>query len=204
MLRDSDLPGQVDVAVRGLTAVLVSAAAQPHSGGAGGGGGARGPADGEAPDVAEGGGPSSRRLDALKRGVVATLGQLLETASRETAKAAGADDVMTSARRAAVLAAVLAVGGTCSAAPADGREEASAPDEPPTNGNGVHAANGDLHAGDSGRQRCLQASHPLRCYVAVFCPACKAEEPFHMTKSLSMMVPVVLGLELKLWFCHRL
>ena len=168
VLRDSDLPGQLDAAVRGLTAAVASSAPEPHSDG----GSTRGSDD----DGVRNGGLEelafARGLDALRRGVAATLGQLLQTAGHDAFTAEGTNETVAAARRPAVVAAVLAVGSSCRASPAaDAEDEEEQPPavEAPANGDAAHAANGVSHSGDSGRLRCLQASPQSLTCVSRLC-----------------------------------
>ncbi len=150
----------MDAAVRGLTVAMASAAPEPYSSG----GGAAGPDHDGMRNGGERDGASARGLDALRRGVAATLGQLLQTAGYDATTAAGTDETVAAARRSAVVAAVLAVGDTCGVSPAaDAEDEEDQPPatEAPANGDAAHAANGVSHHGDSGRLRCLQASPRL-------------------------------------------
>ena len=168
MLRDSDLPGQMDAAVRGLTAALQPAASEPYRSSSGGG--ARGPDADDTRNGGERGGASSHGLDALRRGVAVTLGQLLQTAACDASAPEGSDEINATARQSAVVAAVLAVGGTCGASPAaspaaEDEEEQPPAAEEPANGDAAHVANGVSHHGGSGRLQCLQASLQMRICI---------------------------------------
>ena len=151
VLQDGDLPGQVQAAGRGLAAVLDAAprtgsrASSPH-------------ATASSHDAAEEDQDSAScigNLNALRRGVAATLGQLIEPAARD-AKADGAEDAVSAARREAVISAVLAVGAACGESPA-AANEGPVDDEAAANGNG-HVANGIQPSGRDSRLLCLQVS----------------------------------------------
>jgi hypothetical protein len=157
ILRDSDLPGQVQAAGRGLAAILDAAPRR--------GTGAIIPGDAHAVASKEGAAEGDQdstsplgSLNALTHGVAATLGQLIDIAVRD-ADADGAEDTVTAARREAVVSAVLAVGAACGEPPV-AADEGPVDDEAVANGNG-HVANGVEPSGKDSRLLCLQASFLL-------------------------------------------